>query len=1230
MDNFNFTGSTAPQRHMNLGGASAGSTKSQAQLAAAARAERAQREQLRRQQAAARHIQATWRSHQARVSQRRIWYGEASQALQSLHSALDVARAVRLVAYATGAGLHSRPSKRTGGRHAARPSSLSNSEVDLLVQTCTAVILSSPQPVVLAAEIPAPLLRTLIRQVMTALNSQSRQAFQPERLSTSEVLVSSLSRLLQSSSGPTIAITLIRSDLYVTLSDLLASIPTQQKAAPTVKHIIDVALAPFKLLTVAAFPTERGVALQDFTRYILTTPHLPNRIALQSLSQLVAFTPFEEVINLIVATGASDDNSSLLASPHLLANIMVVGGGARRVSMFKTDVQLSAYLDALRLMQNILPASTFFGPSDSSTSKAVGKGKTRASTSTSAADAENDAFGMNGVGEDTQGLFDDERSRAKQAEAQSQLSRSGSNFKIDKTTYNRILTLTSDAHLTAILTASTKFAASSRFALYAFLCSIVTAGWPVAIRERALGSVIYVGAQASGSGPGTAGVNAGVGGFIRELWRGYIRGGELARMLAAGPEEALKSLSVSAATTSPASTSSSFSSLNFQQQARKEALERQWPALVLICELYSRALLTMGDTEFMPDATSFTSISAAQSATSSSNTTSLGLKNPLTIDEVVSLSALLRNLVFALYWYEGSSLLSSALSLKGTASSSASFSQYYLSGSKLRLGDLRSLLTKVLQQLYTRDSRRPFTPKGHWEMLSKNDLQAFINTVIMEEKELVEGSGATSSSTDVDGSRASRRRDLEQAEMMDLVEEEDDAENEDPRRQAAQRGLSETVEPARNLPISQRLRNRSRMGGTGSLTASMMAFLSPRLGVLNNIPFVIPFDVRVEIFRQFIRNDRARFDVDRYDPMDLRRPVSIRRGHVAEDGFRGLHRFGSALKQRIQIQFVDEFGFVEAGIDGGGLFKEFLTSLVREAFDTNRGLWKATADQAIYPNPHSYAQQPEQLEWYTFLGRVLGKAIYEGILVDIKFASFFLSKWLGKQSYLDDLASLDSLDPDLAKGLNFVLRAYTGDFEDLALNFTVTDEEFGVSTTTELVPGGAHIPVTRENRLEYVYRVSHYRLSDQIEKQSAAFFSGLSEMVDPRWLRMMNREELRVLVSGTEAPIDLDDLRANTVYGGYHEQDLTIQYFWNTLKSFDPQMRKAFLKFVTSCPSPPLLGFEHLSPKFAIRRSGDDETRLPTASTCVNLLKLPAYSTEEQLAAKLRYVCTIDAGFDLS
>ena len=46
-----------------------------------------------------------------------------------------------------------------------------------------------------------------------------------------------------------------------------------------------------------------------------------------------------------------------------------------------------------------------------------------------------------------------------------------------------------------------------------------------------------------------------------------------------------------------------------------------------------------------------------------------------------------------------------------------------------------------------------------------------------------------------------------------------------------------------------------------------------------------------------------------------------------------------------------------SGIDGGGLFKEFFTSLCKEVFDTNRGLWLETKKRELYPNPHSYAKE---------------------------------------------------------------------------------------------------------------------------------------------------------------------------------------------------------------------------------------------------------------------------------
>jgi len=296
-------------------------------------------------------------------------------------------------------------------------------------------------------------------------------------------------------------------------------------------------------------------------------------------------------------------------------------------------------------------------------------------------------------------------------------------------------------------------------------------------------------------------------------------------------------------------------------------------------------------------------------------------------------------------------------------------------------------------------------------------------------------------------------------------------------------------------------------------------------------------------------------------------------------------------------------------------------------FDTDRGLWLTNKKNELYPNPHGYAMEPHNLNWYRFIGRILGKAMYEGILVDVAFAEFFLAKWLGRQSFLDDLASLD---PELYKGLIY-LKHYTGNPEDLSLNFTIVDQEFGVAKTIELVPDGSNIPVTRENRLQYIQLVSHYRLSRQIRLQSRAFFEGLSDMIVANWLRMFNQHEVQILLGGTNSPIDVDDLKNHTNYGGtYEENHPVIVCFWKVVKSFDQEQRRSLLRFVTSCSRPPLLGFKELVPNFAIRYAGPDEERLPTSSTCVNLLKLPPYQTEHLMRSKLLQAITSGAGFDLS
>jgi len=97
----------------------------------------------------------------------------------------------------------------------------------------------------------------------------------------------------------------------------------------------------------------------------------------------------------------------------------------------------------------------------------------------------------------------------------------------------------------------------------------------------------------------------------------------------------------------------------------------------------------------------------------------------------------------------------------------------------------------------------------------------------------------------------------------------------------------------------------------------------------------------------------------------------------------------------------------------------------------------------------------------------------------------------------------------------------------------------------------------------------------------------------------------------------------------------TVRDLWAVLTELSREDLALFLKFVTSCSKPPLLGFQHLNPQFTVQcvsadggdtpsvlaffGMGRKETgRLPTSATCFNLLKLPNFKSKKILREKLR------------
>jgi ubiquitin-protein ligase E3 C len=79
------------------------------------------------------------------------------------------------------------------------------------------------------------------------------------------------------------------------------------------------------------------------------------------------------------------------------------------------------------------------------------------------------------------------------------------------------------------------------------------------------------------------------------------------------------------------------------------------------------------------------------------------------------------------------------------------------------------------------------------------------------------------------------------------------------------------------------------------------------------------------------------------------------------------------LRLKMRVQLVNVVGMDEAGVDGGGVFREFLSELLKTAFDPNRGFFRLTKDNQLYPNPNVNLLIDDFPRHYFFIGRILGK-----------------------------------------------------------------------------------------------------------------------------------------------------------------------------------------------------------------------------------------------------------------
>ena len=97
---------------------------------------------------------------------------------------------------------------------------------------------------------------------------------------------------------------------------------------------------------------------------------------------------------------------------------------------------------------------------------------------------------------------------------------------------------------------------------------------------------------------------------------------------------------------------------------------------------------------------------------------------------------------------------------------------------------------------------------------------------------------------------------------------------------------------------------------------------------------------------------------------------------------------------------------------------------------------------------------------------------------------------------------------------------------------------------TELLPGGAALPVRGDNRAQYVDLYTRWLLQGAVEAQFLAFQRGLRRLCRGPALALLRAEELEQLICG-DPVLDFDALEAAATYeDGYSADCPHIRWFW--------------------------------------------------------------------------------------
>ncbi|MFH4974903.1 hypothetical protein AB6A40_001612 [Gnathostoma spinigerum] len=348
--------------------------------------------------------------------------------------------------------------------------------------------------------------------------------------------------------------------------------------------------------------------------------------------------------------------------------------------------------------------------------------------------------------------------------------------------------------------------------------------------------------------------------------------------------------------------------------------------------------------------------------------------------------------------------------------------------------------------------------------------------------------------------------------------------------------------------------------------------------------------------------------------------ISVHRDRIVDDTMTALLSSHSVsdLRKPLKVSFIGE-----EGDDAGGVKKEFFMLLFQEFLQPKYGMFSENEESHLI----WFSGLETDDASFRLTGMLCALAVYNDVLVNFPFPLALYKKILNQPITLEDFTELS---PTEGRSLQSLLDYEEDDFEEVfSLTFCTQFTVLDYPTQLELKNDGAEIPVTQQNKAEYVQLYITKKMEEGpdgvIRRQLASFDRGFRDLIHSRILEFFQPQELMERVIGNEN-YDWKIFRENTEYKGvYHAKHETILCFWDVFFEFNLEKRKKFLQFLMGTTRIPLQGMSAV--KMVIQPC--DESHLPVAHTCFNVLDLPKITDRVEMRRRLDICLDNIHGFTL-